>query len=112
MACLDVSFANTDLRKLCENSRVQQKQLGAPCARKLRARLSDMQAAAHVRELVAGRPHPLKGDLEGQFSLQLAKGFRLVFEPANEPLPRHADGSTNWAGVTSVTITYIGDYHD
>jgi len=87
-------------------------ELGKASARKLRARLDDLVSAANVRELVAGRPHPLKGDRAGQFSLSLAGGRRLVFEPSQQPPPEWDDGGIDWVAVDDVTILYIGDYHD
>ena len=109
---LDIEIPDDDLRALCEQQRLATRRLGAPCARKLRSRLADLMAAAHVRELVAGRPHPLSGDREGQFALGLHGGVRLVFEPNHDPVPSLSDGSIDWAQVTQITIIYIGDYHD
>ena len=69
-------------------------------------------AAANVADLVAGRPHPLKGDRAGQFALDLDRGSRLVFEPAHEPVPIRDDQSIAWDQVTAIRIVFIGDYHD
>jgi proteic killer suppression protein len=88
------------------------RKLGGACARKLRSRLGDLEAAGCVSELVAGRPHPLHGDREGQYAVDLAGGFRLVFAPANAPIPRREDHSIDWSRVTIVNIEYIGDYHE
>ncbi|MBL1260299.1 MAG: type II toxin-antitoxin system RelE/ParE family toxin [Thiotrichaceae bacterium] len=109
---MEIRFKDKKLRRLCEERVVAEKKLGAACARKLRARLSDLEAASVVTELPAGNPHPLKGDRAGQFSLNLAGGWRLVFAPANDPCPRHVDGGIDWSQVTIVSIEYIGDYHD
>jgi toxin HigB-1 len=109
---MEITFANSKLQKLCEQQALAQKQLGSPCARKLRSRLADLQAAPNVRELVASRPHPLKGDREGQFALDLKGGKRLVFKPAEEPIPFGEDGGIDWAEVSSICIVFIGDYHD
>lgn len=86
--------------------------LGAVIARKLRARLSDLEEAAHVQELVAGRPHPLHGDRSGQFALDLHGGVRLVFEPLQQPPPQKEGGGIDWQAVDAIRIVYIGDYHD
>lgn len=109
---MEILFASKKVRKLCENRREAEKKLGAQCARKLRARLSDLEAVLVVTELVAGNPHPLKGGRNGQFALNLAGGWRLVFSPANEPCPIKDDGGIEWAQVTIVCIEFIGDYHD
>lgn len=109
---MEIIFGNSKLRKLCEQQAVAQKQLGQVCARKLRSRLADLTAVGSVRELVAGRPHPLKGDRSGQFAVDLEGAKRLVFKPANDPIPCNEDGSIDWSKVTHVCIVFIGDYHD
>lgn len=109
---MDIFFADDDLEKLCSDVRTMSKKLGKPCSKKLVRRLSDLAAAAHVRELTAGRPHPLKGDRAGQFAVDLHGGVRLVFEPDHEPPPTKDDGSIDWSRVTAIRIVYIGDYHD
>lgn len=109
---MKILFGNKKVRELCEQQRVAEKRLGALCARKLRVRLSDIEASSRVTDLVAGNPHPLKGDRHGQFALDLSGGWRLVFSPANDPCPIKDDGGINWAQVTIVSIEFIGDYHD
>lgn len=107
-----IDFASADLKELCEAERRAVRELGRPCARKLFSRLADLKAAENVTELIAGHPHPLKGDRTGQFSVRLEGGKRLVFAPANDPLPVDAKGSIDWRRVTRVSIVFIGDYHD
>lgn len=109
---MDIWFKDEDLEALCSDERLQRRELGLAGARKLRARLSDLAAASRVGELVAGRPHPLRGTGSGSFALDLDGGRRLVFEPADDPIPRTNDGAIDWPAVRSVRITFIGDYHD
>ena len=109
---MEILFATTKLKELCEQQKKMQKELGNVCARKLRTRLTDLAAAASVSELVAGHPHPLKGDRAGQFALSLEGGFRLVFEAANDPVPKTQDDAIDWANVTIIRIVFISDYHD
>lgn len=108
---MDIEFSSPDLQILCEQQRVMTKELGNDCSRKLRTRLADLRAAGNVAELSSGRPHPLKGDRAGQFALDLSGGKRLVFEPANNPVPKRADDSIAWDLVTKVRIVFLGDYH-
>ena len=109
---METRFKDKQLRELCEKKAVAVKKLGDICARKLQTRLADIAAASRVTDLVAGTPHPLKGDRHGQFALELIVGWRLVFAPANDPIPRRDDASIDWSAVTIVCIEYIGDYHD
>jgi len=110
---MELEFKDKQIQKLCEDSAVAVRKLGDPCAKKLRTRLAEILAASAVTELIAGKPHPLKGTRDGQFSLELHGGSRLVFEPMMNPtVPRRDDGSIDWSKVTHVRVVYIGNYHD
>lgn len=109
---MNIFFATDDLRELCLSEAKAKKLLGKAGLKKLKARYSDLMAARRVTDLVAGRPHPLKGDRAGQYSLRLDGGYRLVFEAANNPVPENGDGSIDWSQVTAIRIVYLGDYHD
>lgn len=109
---MEISFADSDIETLCRESKVATKKLGAESAKKLQRRLTELFNAEHVAELVAGRPHPLQGARAGFFALDLHGGQRLVFKPTVQPPPTKPDGGINWATVTKVTITELGDYHE
>lgn len=109
---MDVRYKDKKLRELCEKRAVAEQKLGTASARKLILRLQALEAAARVSDLVAGNPHPLKGDRHGQFALDLAGGWRLVFAPDHDPCPTGEDGAIDWSEVTIICIEYIGDYHD
>lgn len=109
---MELEFKDKHIQKLCEDSAHAIRKLGDPCARKLRTRIAEIQAAAVVTELIAGKPHPLKGTRNGQSSVELHGGSRLVFEPRNPTIPTRDDGSIEWSKVTRVRIVYISDYHD
>ena len=109
---MEIRFKDKQLQDLCNKKVVAVKKLGDIGARKLQTRLADIAAATRVSDLIAGNPHPLKGGRLGQFALDLAGGWRLVFGSANEPIPRRDDASIDWSAVTIVCIEYIGDYHD
>lgn len=87
------------LQDLCLKRAAAQKALGAACAKKLMVRLQALEAAARVTDLVAGNPHPLKGDRYGEFALDLAGGCS-TFVPAHNPCPATPDGGIDWAQVT------------
>ncbi len=100
------------LQELCTDERVATRRLGPKNFKKLRAKLHELETALSVTELVSGRPHPLKGDRAGQFSLRLDGACRLVFEPVPHPPPMLEAGGIAWSQVTSIRIVFIGDYHD
>lgn len=109
---MDILFSNEACKQLCETQRVAMRKLGAAGAKKLRRRLADLSAAQKVGDLIAGRPHPLKGDRAGQFAVELDGGCRLVFKATSDAPPTQEDGSIDWRQVTAVTVVFIGNYHD
>ena len=88
------------------------KKLGKQGAKKLRARIADLQSAEHMMQVKRGRPHLLKGDRRGCIALDLDSGKRFVLEAANNPIPRRDDESIRWDQVTAVRVVFVGDYHD
>lgn len=43
--------------------------------------------------------------------MDLVGGDRLIFEPADDPVPRKPDGGLDWRLVTAVRILGVEDYH-
>jgi proteic killer suppression protein len=109
---VEILFDDGDLERLCSEERTMKRKLGTSGAKKLRTRLAELEAARCVPDLAAGRPHPLLKDRHGQYSVDLDGGRRLVFRPTRQPPPVRNDGGIDWQQVTSVTIVFLGDYHD
>ena len=109
---MKVSYINSEIEDLCKQQKKAFKKLGAESAKKLQHRVNELFAASVVSELTIGRPHPLKRDRDGQFSVDLYKGKRLIFKPSKVPPPTKEDGSIDWNAVDDVTIIAAEDYHD
>jgi proteic killer suppression protein len=95
---MEISVKTHKGKKLCEQTKQAEKELGQKGAKKLRTRMAELKAASSVTELCAGRPHPLSGDRKGQFALDLVHPQRVVFEPAHDPIPRKNDESNQDEG--------------
>lgn len=112
---MDILFSSKKFNKECNDNRLLIKKHGARRARKIRTRLDDLRAAANldmIRPPFPGRCHELKGDRAGQFSLDLNHPYRLIFEPANNPLPRKEDGGLDWKNITAIRILGVEDTHE
>lgn len=109
---MEFEFANNRIHKLCEKDNYAIKELGIACARKLKARFSDIRAATKVTELIVGDPHPLTGNRKGQFSVAIGEGNCIMFIPTNHPTPLIGKDKVDWSQVTQIKIIDIGDYHD
>ncbi|MCY4572308.1 MAG: killer suppression protein [Gemmatimonadetes bacterium] len=109
---MEVRFATSQLQKTMSGSSTLNRRFGDIGARKIRTRLSQLEAADSLADLrsLPGRWHELTGDRAGHLAADLHQPFRMVLRPA-EPVPRTDDGSLDWARVTTVIITEIADYH-
>ncbi len=83
-------------------------------ARKLQQRLMELKAAsclADISKVPPPRCHQLSGDRVGQLSVDLEHPYRLLFIPANDPIPVKQDEGLDWAKVTEIEIVEIVDTH-
>ncbi len=90
------------------------KELGAVRARKLQQRLAELNAAdalSDISHLPPPRCHELTGKRSGQFSVDLEHPYRLLFIPADDPIPYKEDGGIDLALVTEIEIIEIEDTH-
>ena len=110
---MDITFASDKLRNELNDSKKLQRRYGADGAKRLRQRLDDLHAAPSldVMRRLPGDCHELKGDRAGQLAMKVIGGYRLIFEPADVPIPRKDDGGLDWTEVTIVRILEVEDYH-
>ena len=111
---LGILFSSKKFEKECNTYRLLIKKHGKRRARRIHARLDDLRAAANLEMMrhLPGRCHELKGDRAGQLSLDLDHPYRLIFEPANNPVPRKEDGGLDWGSVTAILIIDVEDTHE
>jgi len=111
---LDVSFKDKKLAKTCNSEKALVRAFGKANARKIMRRLTLLEAAASLSDVPVTPPtrrHELKGDRKGQFAIDVQHPFRVVLEPAHEPVPTKDDGGIDLDAVTAIEIITIEDYH-
>ena len=110
---MEISYANRRIEKICADDKTAKKELGVDGARVLKNRLKQMRYAESLEDLrlEPGSWHELVGDRKRQLACSLTKLKRLVFMPANAPLPTKPDGGLDWSKVTAVMNIEIADYH-
>ena len=99
---------------MCNDQEALIKAQGYRRARLIRRRLDDFRAASTLQEishLPPARCHELKGGRAGQLSVDLDHPFRLIFRPANDPLPKKPDGGLDRSQVTAIEILGVEDTH-
>ena len=109
-----ILFANSKLEKELNSASLLQKRHGALRARTIQRRLAQLAAVEVLEDLryLPGRCHELTGDLAGRLAVDLDGPYRLLFEPADEPVPRKPDGGLDWSRVTAIKIVGVENYHD
>ena len=111
---MDIFFKTSAIQKLCSKDAVAQKKLGPKMARNLQRRMMGLKAAeslADISHVPPARCHELKGNRKGQLSVDLEHPFRLLFIPANNPVPIGEDGGLDRTQVTEIEIIEIVDTH-
>ena len=111
---MDIYFKTKKLQRICNNTDEANKKLGPKMARKLQQRLMELKAAFCLDDISRVPPprcHPMSGNREGQMSVDLEHPYRLLFIPANDPVPVTEDGGLDWARVTEIEIVEIADTH-
>ena len=111
---MEIYFRTRKLQKACNSAKAMRARWGQQRAKKLQQRLSELSAAeclGDIGKLPAARCHELKGSLAGTLSVDLAHPYRLLFVPANDPIPKKPDGGLDWSRVTEIEIVSVTDTH-
>jgi len=111
---VEILIADHQLAKACNMRTVAVRQYGQICGNRLLQRLAEMAAAANLNDLLllpGARCHSLTGDRAGQFAVDLQHPRRLIFEPAESPVPRKPDGGVDGTKVRRIRILEVVDYH-
>lgn len=111
---MDILFLTEKLSKEFNAGKSLVKRHGSERAKRIVRRLAQLRAAAMLEELrgTPGRCHELTGNRAGELTLDLDGPYRLVFRPAQNPLPTRATGGLDWTRVTAVIILGVEDTHE
>ena len=112
---MNIIFKSNRLRKVCNERDRARRQYGRQMGDLLMKRLDELRAADNLeitRSLPQARCHELTGYQKGQLSVNLRFPYRLIFVPADNPIPKLPDGGLDWGGVKSIKIIGVEDTHD
>ena len=113
---MDITFRSKKLAKRMNDEREMVKAFGSKSARKIQRILTQLLAAPDLGIFAPPlspphRCHELTGNRKGQLSVDVEHPYRLVFEPADDPLPMRDEGGLDWGKVTSIKIKGVEDTH-
>lgn len=104
---LDIAFEEKNLREVCTDAAVAQREFGFEAAQALRGRLADARAAESVADLLclAGNPREVS---QGQIQVNLAEGVVMVYTENHNSTPLADDGFTvDWSKVYRIRLLRI-----
>jgi proteic killer suppression protein len=111
---MEIFFRTRKLQRILCSESALVREYGEANARLIMRRLVILDAAeclADVPQAPPDRCHALSGRREGQFAVDAKHPQRIIFRPADEPLPMTEDGSLDLSRVTSIEILDVKDYH-
>ena len=112
---MDISFQSRKMAKEFNEHTQLVRRHGARRAKLIRRRLDELRAAETLevmRTIPGARCHELHQNLAGKLAVNLDQPYRLIFEPAHDPVPTKDDGGLDWTRVTAIRILSVEDYHE
>ena len=112
---MEIFYEDRKLEKACKDMSLLERRYGSICAERIQDRLDQFVKAknlAGLRSAPRARCHELKGKRAGTLAVDLEHPYRLIFEPAHDPIPRKPDSGLDWAAVTALRFLSVEDYHD
>jgi len=110
---VEIEFDTGKLEKTLNSEALIRREYGEQ-AGKIMTRLGVLRSAANLSLVPEHKPerrHELSGGWSGCFAVDLKHPFRLIFRPAQDPVPRKGDGGIDLIQVTAIRIMAIEDYH-
>jgi len=111
---MDIVFKTSKLRKTLSSESLLVREFGKENARVIMRRMVTLDAADHLADIPTKKPtrrHALSGKRKGQYAIDAQHPFRIVLEPAEDPVPIREDGTVDPERVTSIRILGVEDYH-
>ena len=111
---MHILFKTKQLEKIFATEKALVKKFGTAIARIIIMRRTLLEAAPTLKYVPIEKPtrrHQLENNRHEQFSVDLKHRHRLIFQVANDPIPRKEDGGIELDLVTAIIIIEVIDYH-
>ena len=110
---MKITFKDNKLKKIANDYKKCQKEMGQIRAKQYNKRLGDLKNACTLEDIrhLPGSYHELTGDRKGQWACNLDQPYRLVFEPHEMPIPTDEGENYNWTEIKGIEIIEVINYH-
>ncbi len=110
---MEITYKNNKLKKTLTNDNELIKTYNV-LAKKIKERRVDLELVDNlgvISKMPAWRLHFYSGDRKGEWSIDIFKNWRIIFEIDQEPIPKLEDEGVNLSEVTAIKIVSIEDPH-
>ena len=110
---MNISYRSNKIKKKLSTA-VEIKKAYGTMAKKVQQRLDDIEASPNLKVLMqvpAANCHPLSGDMQGEWALDISGNHRMIFDINHEPVPQKDTGGVDTLEVTDIRIIDTTDYH-
>ncbi len=112
---MDILFANKKLEELLSLDDRLSKKMSSERRKLIKLRMSQLRAAdtlEDMRSIPGARCEALRHIPDKHYlTVRLDNPYRILFEPAHDPVPVHSGGNLDWTKVTAIRILEVGDTH-
>lgn len=106
---MEIAFDDKDVEKLFQDFDLLARKKGIEMARVIKKRYEQLKAAETFSDYITtglGKPHALKGNLQGLYGISVSANIRLIIEPISVDL-----SAKSLKKCTKVIIKGAQDYH-
>lgn len=110
---MEISYKTKRLKNSLTTDKELSKEYGV-LAKKIKQRLAQLVAADNlsvIAKLPALRLHSYSGNRKGEWSIDIFKNWRIIFEIDQDPIPRLEDGGVNLVEVIKIKAISVEDPH-
>lgn len=110
---MEISYSSNKIKKKLSSPSEIKKAYGT-MAKKVQMRMDEIEASpnlAVLMQLPAANCHPLKGDRNGEWAVDISGNYRMIFEIDQNPVPTKGNGEIETINVTDIRIIETTDYH-
>lgn len=104
---MDLAFESRQIREICEVAQVAEASLGPEVAGSLRGRLSDIEAASSIRDIVLGNLRLAEQGNNDRMMIDISPEYRLIFCANHAKNPVTTEKAIDWERVSRVKIQAI-----
>lgn len=108
--CLQLEVNDIKLLKILNEPNKLIKKVGLEMAKKIQQRFNELKASSNFKQYLdigIGNPHPLTGNLDNLFGINLNKNYRLIVKPIVNSLD-----DKSLRECKNIEIKGVMDYHD